>query len=256
MQKKRTTWLIGLSLMMGFMSGTIVAVAQDSTETPTIELFMGKDLNGWLARNPDVKNEWLLAKNVTLSKKDTKKFKIQSGEGVMVNGPKGNTTDIYSQAEFGDCQLHIEFVVPKGSNSGVYLQGLYEIQVYDSFEKEDRELTFTDCGGIYARYDEKTDKTYEGEAPKVNASKSPGEWQSFDAIFRAPRFDDQGNKTENAKFLLVKHNGVVVHENYEVTGGTRACMDRPESPKGPLLLQGDHGPVAYRNITLIPLQLK
>ncbi|MGC9327253.1 MAG: 3-keto-disaccharide hydrolase, partial [Candidatus Hinthialibacter sp.] len=175
---------------------------------------------------------------------------------IMVNGAKGNTTNIYSEYEHGDCLLHIEFVVPQGSNSGVYLQGLYEIQVLDSYGKKDDELEFSDCGGMYARWDHETQKSYEGEPPRVNASKAPGEWQSFDAVFRAPRFDAQGKKVENARFIVVKHNGVIVHENYEITGGTRACMNRKEGPKGPLMLQGDHGPVAYRNIQITPLKLQ
>lgn len=245
-----------LILMAGLIAVPDFLTAAETQDSEIVTLFNGKDTSGWKARNDKVKNEWLTTESVSLDPNDSKKFHIQPGEGVLVNGAKGNTTDIYTEYEHGDCQLHIEFVVPQGSNSGVYFQGLYEIQVFDSFGKKDSELTFTDCGAIYARYDDKTDKTYEGQAPRVNASHAPGEWQSFDAIFRAPRFDAQGKKTENAKFILVKHNGVVVHEDYELTGGTRACMDRKEAPLGPLMLQGDHGPVAYRNIQMIPLDTK
>jgi hypothetical protein len=134
----------------------------------------------------------------------------------------------------------------------VYFQGLYEIQVFDSYNK--KEVEFSDCGGIYARY--KDDKTYEGHPPRVNASKAPGEWQSYDAIFRAPRFNEKGEKIESARFIAVIHNGVLVHTDVELTGSTRASLDKPEAPKGPLMLQGDHGPVAYRNIRLVPLSLK
>jgi hypothetical protein len=255
----RTRWLtgkIGWTPLAGLMLLAALAGASMAAEpaSETVALFNGKDLSGWKGLSPS--NEWLAASAVKLDKKDPKKFEIEPGEGILVNGAKGNTANIVSEYEFGDCQLHIEFTVPQGSNSGVYFQGLYEIQVFDSFGKKDKELTFSDCGGIYARYNEKTDKTYEGQAPGKNASKAPGEWQSFDAIFRAPRFDASGKKTENARFISVKHNGEIVHENYEVTGGTRACMNRPESPKGPLMLQGDHGPVSYRNIQLIPLKLK
>lgn len=230
------------------------AVTAEDAQKDIVTLFNGKDLSGWKALGKT--NDWLAASAVELDKKDPKKFEIEKGEGILVNGAKGNTANIVSNFEFGDCQLHIEFVVPQGSNSGVYFQGLYEIQVFDSFGKKDTELYFGDCGGIYARYNEKTDKTYEGQPPSKNVSKAPGEWQSFDAIFRAPRFDANGKKTENARFISVKHNGEIVHENYEVTGGTRACMNRVESPKGPLMLQGDHGPVAYRNIQIVPMKLK
>lgn len=243
---------ITLMAAAGWILLTLPATASETQTTMT--LFNGKDMSGWNAQRTP--SEWMVADSVSLDPNDNKKFAIQAGDGIMVNGAKGNTTNIYSQFEHGDCMLHIEFVVPKGSNSGVYLQGLYEIQVLDSYGKKDSELEFSDCGGMYARWDDKAQKSYEGEPPRINASKAPGEWQSFDAVFRAPRFDAQGKKIENACFLVVKHNGVVVHENYEVSGGTRACMNREEGPKGPLMLQGDHGPVAYRNIQITSLNLK
>ena len=84
--------------------------------------------------------------------------------------------------------------------------------------------------------------------PRVNASRAPGEWQWLRIRFRAPRFDTSNRKTENARFLRVVLNGQVVQENVEVEGPTRAHMDLPEAAENPLMLQGDHGPVAYRNI--------
>lgn len=212
-------------------------------------LFNDKNLDGWKGQWDG--NKWMVVSHVSLNESDNKIFSFKDGKGVLVNGPEGKTTNLVTDYEFGDCQLTIEFCVPKGSNSGVYLHGLYEIQVFDSYGKENVESS--DCGGIYARF--KDGQTYEGHPPMVNASKAPGEWQKFDVIFRAPRFDANGNKTENAKFIKVEHNGVVVHDNVEITGGTRACMNREESPKGPLMLQGDHGPVAYRNITIVPLEM-
>lgn len=217
----------------------------------TIELFNGKNLDGWKGLGEP--NRWLVASAVTLGEGNDSVFVVTTGEGIMVNSLEGRTVNIATEHQHGDCHLSIEFVVPKGSNSGVYLQGLYEIQVFDSYGKEKE--SFSDCGGIYARYNSQNDTTYEGHAPKVNASRAPGEWQSFEAVFRAPRFDSNGKKTENARFLWVKHNGVLVQENVEVTGGTRAHMNRDEAPTGPLMLQGDHGPVAYRNIRMTPLKL-
>jgi hypothetical protein len=133
--------------------------------------------------------------------------------------------------------------------------GRYEIQVLDSFGK--KEAAYSDCGGIYQRWDPKRGKGqegFEGHAPRVNAAKAPGEWQTFDVVFRAPRFDAKGAKTANAKFVKVVHNGQVVHEDVEVTGPTRAATFEDEKPTGPLMLQGDHGPVAYRNILIRPLK--
>ncbi|MGI6455209.1 MAG: 3-keto-disaccharide hydrolase [bacterium] len=228
-----------------------VSLVPYGTAQEKVKLFDGRSLENWNSRHPEQKNQWMAAGGVTVKEENPALFSIQDGTGVMVNGEKGNTVDIYSDYEFGDCILHIEFTVPRGSNSGVYFHGLYEIQVFDSYGKE--KVDSSDAGGIYARY--RDGRTYEGHPPRVNASKAPGEWQSFDVIFRGPRFDESGKKTENAKFLLVKHNGQVVHENVEVTGPTRAHMEREEAPRGPLMLQGDHGPVAYRNIILQPVQL-
>lgn len=224
--------------------------AADNVPGGEVLLFNGKDLEGW--RGLGGPNNWTTAGHVSLGTKDKTLFSIEAGEGVMVNDYDGRTVNLVSEYLHGDCQLHIEFMVPHQSNSGVYFQGLYEIQILDSYGKD--HVTFSECGGIYARF--KDGETYEGHPPRVNAGNPPGVWQSFDAVFRAPRFGENGNKTENARFVIVKHNGVTVHENVEVTGGTRACMDIPEAPKGPLMLQGDHGPVAFRNIRLVPLELK
>jgi hypothetical protein len=104
-------------------------------------------------------------------------------------------------------------------------------------------LSFGDCGGIYERA-----SGGGGHAPDVNASKPAGEWQTFEINFRAPQFDATGKKTANAKFIEVKLNDKVVHANVEVEGPTRSARFNDEKPKGPLMLQGDHGPVAFRNL--------
>jgi hypothetical protein len=187
---------------------------------------------------------------VKLDPADPRRFVTSPGTGVLVNGPQGRTRNLFSQYEHGDVEAHVEFVVPEGSNSGVYFQGRYEIQILDSWGVKDPK--YGDCGGIYQRW--RNGKGFEGHPPRVNASRRPGQWQTFDVVFRAPRFDAQGKKTANAKFLKVVHNGVVVHENVEVTGPTRAAAFADEKPTGPLMLQGDHGPVAYRNIWLRPLK--
>jgi hypothetical protein len=98
-----------------------------------------------------------------------------------------------------------------------------------------------------------SEKNVDGHSPMVNASKAPGEWQSFDIEFRAPVFDAAGKKTGNARFVKVLHNGKLIHENIELKAPTRACLWEDEKPAGPIMLQGDHGPVAYRNLTIEPL---
>jgi hypothetical protein len=175
------------------------------------------------------------------------------GQGVMVNGDSGRTVDIHTLMEHGSCELHLEFCVPEGSNSGVYLMGNYEIQILDSFGTPESELSYGSCGGIYGRWIAETKTSYDGHAPRTNASRRPGEWQSLDVLFHAPRFDASGKRIAGARFERVLHNGVLIHEGVECTGPTRGSWSEEDTPRGPLRLQGDHGPVAYRNIRLRPL---
>ncbi len=160
--------------------------------------------------------------------------------------------NLFSKREFGDAQVHVEFRVPKGGNSGVYLQGRYEIQILDSYGVPNRDLLSSMCGSVYERW--KDDKGYEGHPPLINAAKPAGEWQSFDIVFRAPRFKN-GKKVQNAAFLEVRLNGVVVQHHVEITGPTRASYFEDEKPTAPLMLQGDHGPIAFRNVRITPLKL-
>lgn len=192
---------------------------------------------------------WLEAAEAFVDPGNEKVLGTKPGVGVIVNGPDGKTSDLVSALEFGDMKAHVEFMVPKGSNSGVYFMGRYEVQIFDSFGVE--APTYTDCGGIYQRWDEQREpKGFEGHAPRVNASLAPGQWQRLDVFFKAPQFDADGKKTSNAVFEKVILNGQLVHENVAVTGPTRASLFQDEQAKGPLMLQGDHGPVAYRNIVI------
>jgi hypothetical protein len=213
-------------------------------------LFDGKDLTGW--RKPT--GTWSVVKAVSLDPADAKTFITTPGQGVLLNSATSHTVDLITEAEFGDMQAHIEFCVAKHSNSGVYLMGRYELQVYDSFGVEKDEYPGIECGGIYPRWI--NEKNVEGYSPRVNASKPPGEWQSFDITFRAPRFDASGNKIANAKIVKIIHNGKVIHENLELNGPTRGPMAEDEKPTGPIRLQGDHGPVAYRNLRVKAIELK
>ena len=132
--------------------------------------------------------------------------------------------------------------------------GRYEMQVYDSFGIEKDEYPGIECGGIYPR--SINEKNVEGHSPRINASKPPGEWQTFDITFRAPRFDASGKKIANARVVKFLHNGKVIHENVELNGPTRGPMAEDEKPTGPIRLQGDHGPVAYRNLRVKAIDLK
>ncbi|MBT3198900.1 MAG: DUF1080 domain-containing protein [Phycisphaerales bacterium] len=197
--------------------------------------------------------KWQAVGEVGLDEKNNRKLATKPGKGIIDNG--GRTKNILSKEEFGDIEAHIEFMVSKGSNSGVYFQGRYEIQVFDSWKVA--KPRHSDCGGIYQRWGKNPSGKmgYEGVPPRVNASKEPGTWQTYDITFRAARFDKNGKKIENAKFVKVVHNGIVVHENREVTGPTRSGAFNDEKALGPLMLQGDHGPVAYRNIWIVKTKL-
>ena len=170
----------------------------------------------------------------------------------LMNGPNGRVHNIVTSDKFGDVELYVEFLISKGSNSGVYLHGLYEVQILDSYGSSEPMRT-SDAGGIYHKWID--EQGVGGSAPSRNASRRPGEWQSFHIWFRAPRFDGSGKKTENAKFIRVLHNGLSVQDNVEINGPTRAAMNLKEAPLNPIMLQGDHGQVAFRNIYVRPLQV-
>ena len=152
-----------------------------------------------------------------------------------------NHRDASSKQEFGDCYLHVEFRTPlKGSgNSGVGMQGRYEIQILNSHGKKPNAQ---DCGAFYNQ-----------TPPKVNASKPAGEWQSFDIFFRAPRFDDKGKVLEKAQ-ATVYQNGILIHENQTFKGPTGIQQEqyKGEVPQGPIVLQGDHDTVQFRNVWIVP----
>ena len=203
-------------------------------------------LDDWKAPTAD----WRIVGEAVEDPQNPRKLAFEGGTGLLANGDKGRTRNLFTKMQHGDIEAHIEFMVPLKSNSGVYFQGRYEIQILDSWGV--KKPKHGDCGGIYQRW--RKGKGFEGRPPRVNASRAPGEWQTFDVIFRAPRFDANGKKIANAKFVKVVHNGKVVHENEEVTGPTRAAAFRDEKSTGPLMLQGDHGPVVYRNIRICPLK--
>ena len=151
-------------------------------------------------------------------------------------------TDIVTRQEFGDCFLHVEFKCPVegGGNAGIGLQGRYEVQIFNSFGAE------PEPHGAGALYDQK--------AARINASKKPGEWQSYDIVFRAPRFNDKNEVTEQPR-VTVWQNGLLVQNNEAFTGmtGIQYEVYKDQTKTGPLVLQGDHDAVQYRNIWILPL---
>jgi len=215
-------------------------------------LLNGRDLSGW---HPDGNrpSEWYTTRGVRWEPylSPTLLHGIPEPGDRIVNGPTGRTANLVTDEKFGDIELYLEFMLAKGSNSGVYLHGLYEVQIFDSWGSLEPPTT-SDCGAIYHRWI--NNQGVGGSPPRVNASRPPGQWQSYHIWFRAPRFDASGRKVENARFIRVLHNGVCVQDNVEVDGPTRAHMNIPEAPENPIMLQGDHGPVAFRNIYVRPLR--
>ena len=142
-------------------------------------------------------------------------------------------------------------MLAKGSNSGVYLHGLYEIQIFDSWGAAGP-MTSSDGGAVYHQWID--ERGVGGSPPLVNASRRPGEWQSYQIWYRAPRFDASGRKVEPARVLRVLFNGQLVQHDVDVAGPTRSHLSIPEAAANPLMLQGDHGPVAFRHMYARPLR--
>ena len=202
------------------------------TQTPpeaAVILFDGKDLSNWTKLDGEAP-AWEVADGA---------MTVTAGEG-----------DIVSRERFTDFLLHLEFMTPdmpdatgqaKG-NSGVFLQGRYEIQVLDSYGIDVPGMG--DCGAIYNQF-----------ASLVNACKPPLEWQTYDVIFRAARVGESGAVEESAR-VTVLQNGIVIQNNVQILGTTGGATHDDAAEPGPLRLQ-DHGnPVKYRNIWIVPLLLK
>jgi hypothetical protein len=169
-----------------------------------VELFNGRDLSGWKPRSA-AKNGWLVR------------------DGVLANVNPGN--DLLTERRFTDFKLSAEFRYPKGSNSGVYLRGRYEVQIEDDYGDEPDSHKI---GGVYGFL-----------TPCVNAAKKPGEWQALEV-------------TLVGRQVTVVLNGERVIDRQTIPGITGGALDSDEGDPGPVLLQGDHGPVEFRKVTLTP----
>lgn len=203
-------------------------------------------------KNPSA--NWSIVGDAVVDLAQNNAMSTTAGKGVLAcihpKGKYGRQYDLLSNFEHGDADVEFDFMMARGSNSGFYLQGRYEIQLFDSWGVGQPHAH--DLGAIYERWDESRpsgQKGYEGYAPRMNASKAPGLWQHMKIIFQAPRFDGSGKKIANAKVLKIEVNGITVQENVELAGPTRGSLDG-EVAKGPILIQGDHGCVAFRNLSV------
>jgi hypothetical protein len=190
----------------------------------------------------------LMDRTVDVHENGNKSVKIEAGKGILINLNDEKKHDALLTAwEHGDMDIELDVMLPKGSNSGIYLQGRYEIQLFDSWGVKNAK--FSDIGGIYRNWEQEKGKIYMGKAPLVNAAKASGLWQKMFIAFRAPKFDAAGQKIANARLERVTLNGVTIHENVEIPLPTGGPIENNERATGPLMIQGDHGAVAFRNIT-------
>ena len=199
----------------------------------------------------DPKDNWSICGKVKLDPANRRKLVTEPGQGIVVSYGLG--ANLRTKETYRDCEVELEFMIPQGSNSGVKLAGCYEIQIFDSWKK--KKVTGSDCGGIYPRAEMKPryHTLDDGVPPKKNACREPGQWQTLKIAFRSPRFDDTGKKIANARFDRVELNGILIHENQEVAYPTGHAWHDNEHENGPLLLQGDHGPVTFRKLRVRPL---
>jgi hypothetical protein len=223
---------LGLGAVLG--RDALAESPQDTVDVPmtpappgALVLFDGKSLEKWMNRNGGGPAGW----------------KVENGYAEVRPG----NGDIITRDLFGDCHLHVEFWLPlmadktgqARANSGVYVQGRYEVQVLDSYGQPPRD---NEAGGIY-----------KVAVPLRNASKKPEHWQSYDIAFRAPVVGEDGKTTTRKGSITVLHNGVMIHNNVEfdaqvTTAGLPGDLTKP----GPMLLQ-DHGnPIRYRNVWVLP----
>ncbi|MCX6630287.1 MAG: DUF1080 domain-containing protein, partial [Candidatus Solibacter sp.] len=213
------------------------------TEPGWRSLLNGRDLSGWHAEK-NAADEWFASPGVTWRRVfSPTHLNARSAPGDrIVNGKEGKTANFVTDESFGSFELYLEFMLAKGSNSGLYLHGLYEIQIFDTYGF-DGPLTSGDLGGIY-----------DHQPPSRNAARPPGEWQSLRVWFQAPQFDLAGKMMANPRILRVLLNNVPVQENVTLLRPTTSHLEISPAARNPLMLQGDHGPVAFRNIYIKPLE--
>ncbi|AUD04647.1 family 16 glycoside hydrolase [Spirosoma pollinicola] len=250
-----TTTRFFWSLGVGWVAGIGLAMAQPAP-APGIAIPLN-DLSAFTSPTAN----WRIAGSVHADLNKPNTITTDKGTGILVNVPLAKMPedaknpykyDLVTTLQHGDVDLELDYMMASKSNSGVYLQGRYEIQMRDSWDI--RTPNVHDNGAVYERWDEKRpdgQKGYEGHAARQNASRAPGLWQHLKISFQAPRFNTNGQKTENGRVIRIELNGVPIQEDVELTGPTRGSAFADEKATGPLRFQGDHGAVAFRNIRYV-----
>lgn len=216
-----------------------IALAQSSD--PLLSLFSLEDLSGF----KNAPRNWHLAGDIYYDLNNEKTAKEEKGKGIIINHSKGSDNgDLLTNFEHGDIDLEFDFMLPKGSTAGVYLQGRYGIRLNDSWN--DAGSMAQASGAIYLPYKDNK-QLAQAVPPRMNVCKAPGLWQNLKVSFQAPKFNNTGKKVSNAKFNEVVYNGVVIHANIEVPGVTSQSLPGDENPLGSLMFSGN-SEIAIRNI--------
>jgi hypothetical protein len=228
------------------VSMLIAAFSQAQRIKPSLKEISLNNLESFQAPTAN----WKLIGDVEASYNDTA-LNTAKGLGILHNDFSRSIQNkpvhnLVTKMEHGDMLLEFDFMMAKGSNSGIYFQSRYEVQLFDSWGVKTPRSS--DVGGLY----QTIKKGMSGKAPMKNAALAPGLWQHMDISFQAPRFDANGNKTASAKFIYVKLNGITLHENINVDGPTISASFSDEKPYGPLMIQGDHGTFAIKNLKYLP----
>ena len=239
---------MGLSSLINPGQGLAQSLPPAGTSIPL------NDLSAFATPAPN----WRIVGNVRADLNKAGALTTEPGTSILVyapptKGPAGGRNaqpaSLMTTLQHGDADLDLEYLVTPQSSAGVYLQGRYGITLADSWQV--RTPSITDNGSIGERRTQQQPQSangYEGHAARQNASRAPGLWQRLRISFQAPRFNAQNQKTQNARLIRVELNGVVIHEDVELTGSTQGAALADEQRMGPLILQGGQGAVAFRNI--------
>lgn len=226
------------------LSFFIVAFSQAQRIKPRLKEISLNNLDAFQSPSAN----WKLIGDVQAGYNDTA-LNTAKGLGILHNDFSRSIQNkpahnLVTKMEHGDVNLEFDFMLAKASNSGIYLQSRYEVQLFDSWGV--KIPRYSDLGGLYQTI--KNTKGMSGKAPLKNAAFAPGLWQHMEISFQAPRFDASGKKTADARFIYVKLNGITLHENINVDGPTISASFEDEKPYGPLMIQGDHGTFAIKNM--------
>ncbi len=238
MSQKMLVWCLSMMILAACTQEAEKAIEGNSLPMESIRL---SNLEDFHAEG----GQWKVAGEVYANRNEDKHLEADEGTGMLVNLPgsaQGHQAAIFTNMEHGDIDLSLDFLMPKNSSTGIYLQGRYGVQLLDSWGKDS--LTAERSGSLYPG----AGKKRAGIAPDKHAVKAPGLWQHLEIHFIAPRFDESGKKIADARFEEVYLNGVLVQQGVVLSGPSVGTAFEDEKATGPLMFLGDQGPVAFRNI--------